>query len=147
MGIPRNRKMAQKWFGLALFLSQYIEHYSRRTKGLQALMKLPHKTYSDLDIKRLGVKEEMGGIVKELVGGKVLKIADYNKRFTVKCDGSLHGLGATLMQEGDDGKLYPVRYASKSVSKTKRERTQPQLSIRGNGIFICTAQVSTLSTR
>ena len=40
------------------------------------LMKLPHKTYTDLVIKRLGVKEEMDDIVKELVGGNFLNMAE-----------------------------------------------------------------------
>ena len=47
----------------------------------------------------------------------------------VECDGSVHGLGAVLYQPDAQGKLWPVQYASKSVSRTKKDRTQPQLEI------------------
>ena len=48
----------------------------------------------------------------------VLKFVDYSKLFILETNASSDGLGAVLLQEGDDGKLHPVAYGSQSLTKS-----------------------------
>ena len=50
----------------------------------------------------------------------VLKFADYLKPFMLETDASSNRLGAVLLQEGEDGKLYPIAYRSQSLTKAER---------------------------
>ena len=44
------------------------------------------------------------------------KFADYGKPFKVSTDASGFGLGAALLQEGEDGQDHPIAFASRSVT-------------------------------
>ena len=50
----------------------------------------------------------------------VLKFADYSKQFVLESDASSDGLGAVLLQEGEDGKLHPITYGSQLLTKAER---------------------------
>ena len=50
----------------------------------------------------------------------VLSFADYSKPFLLATDASKDGLGAVLLQKGDDGKYHPIAYGSKAPSKSER---------------------------
>ena len=43
----------------------------------------------------------------------VLSFANYSKPFLLETDASKDGLGAVLLQKGDDGKYHPIAYRSK----------------------------------
>ena len=55
-----------------------------------------------------------------LLEALVLKFADYSKPFVLETDASLDGLGAVLLQEGEDGKLHPITYRSRSLTKAEK---------------------------
>ena len=38
----------------------------------------------------------------------------------LETDASSDGLGAVLLQEGEDGKLHPIAYGSQSLTKAER---------------------------
>ena len=50
----------------------------------------------------------------------VLSFADYSKPFLLETDASKVGLGAVLLQKGDDGKYHPIPYRSKALSKSEK---------------------------
>ena len=50
----------------------------------------------------------------------VLSFTDYNKPFLLETDASKDGLGAVLLQKGDDGKYHPIAYQSKALTKSER---------------------------
>ena len=55
-----------------------------------------------------------------LLQAPVLKFMDYSRPFILETDVSSDGLGAVLLQEGEDGKLHPVAYGSQSLTKAER---------------------------
>ena len=46
---------------------------------------------------------------------QILKSPDFNKSFVLQTDASELGLGAVLLQQGEDGNLYPISYFSRKL--------------------------------
>ena len=65
-------------------------------------------------------KEAFSLLKQALLQAPVLKFADYSKPFMLETDASSDGLGAVLLQEGEDGKLHPIAYGSQSLTKAER---------------------------
>ena len=65
-------------------------------------------------------KESFSLLKQALPQAPVLKFTDYSKPFILETDASSNGLGAVLLQEGEDGKLHPIAYGSQSLTKAER---------------------------
>ena len=59
-------------------------------------------------------KEAFSLLKQALLQAPVLTFTDYSKPFVLETDASSNGLGAVLLQEGEDGKLHPLAYGSQS---------------------------------
>ena len=57
----------------------------------------------------------------------VLSFADYSEPFLLETVASKDGLGAVLLQKGDDGKYHPIANGSKALSKSKKNYHSPKL--------------------
>ena len=65
-------------------------------------------------------KKAFNLLKQALLQAPVLKFVDYSKPFMLETDASSDGLGAVLLQEGEDGKLHPIAYGSQSLTKAER---------------------------
>ena len=65
-------------------------------------------------------KEAFSLLKQALLQAAILKFTDYSKPFVLETDASSNGLGAVLLQEGEDGKLHPIAYGSQSLTKADR---------------------------
>ena len=65
-------------------------------------------------------KQAFNLLKQALLKAPVLKFTDYSKLFVLEMDASSDGLGAVLLQEGEDGKLHSVTYSSHSLTKAER---------------------------
>ena len=65
-------------------------------------------------------KEAFSLLKQALLQAPVLKFADYSKPFVLETDASSDGLGAVLLQEGEDGKLHSIAYGSWSLTNAER---------------------------
>ena len=66
----------------------------------------------------LKAKELFKQLKLELMKAPVLSFADYSKPpFLLETDASKDGLGAVLLQKGNDGKYHPIAYGSKVGSQ------------------------------
>ena len=55
-----------------------------------------------------------------MTSAPVLMIADHNKKFVVKTDGSQTVVGAVLEQHDEDGHLHPLAYMSMKLRPEQR---------------------------
>lgn len=53
----------------------------------------------------------------------ILKVPDLSKPFIIETDASDFGIGAVLLQKGDDGQPHPLAYESKKLSAAERAYT------------------------
>ena len=68
----------------------------------------------------LKAKEVFKQLKLELIKAPVLPFADYSKPFLLEIDTSQDGLGAVLLQKGDNGKYHPIVYGSRALSKSEK---------------------------
>ena len=62
-------------------------------------------------------EEAFKKLKQTLTSALVMRHPDVTKTFYIHVDGSAAGLGATLNQKDESGKLHPVWYASRACSK------------------------------
>ena len=61
----------------------------------------------------------------------ILSFSDYSKPFLLETDASKDGLGAVLLQMGDDGKYHPIVYGSKALTKSEKNYHSSKLEFLG----------------
>ncbi len=137
---PTNAKELKSFLGFTGYYRRFIEHYSRIAKPLNDLMKQyePVRKRGRGKKRKINVKNHgrpnpntpfgdkwtpacekaFNSLIMALTSVPVLAYADFNLPFVLHTDASTQGLGAALCQE-KDGKLHPVAYASRGLSKSE----------------------------
>src|SRR5437764_15468370 len=64
---------------------------------------------------------------KVLMETPVLIHPDFSKDFILSTDASGYALGAVLEQEGNNGKLHPIGYASKTLTQAEQKYSTTEL--------------------
>ena len=113
---PTTKKQVRSFLGLAGYYREFIPHFSAVTAPLSDLVKkgCPNNV-------QWGPSQERAyQTIRDLLSkDPVLRLPDPTKEWVLRTDASDDGIGAVLMQE-HEGKLFPVSYASKKLSRAER---------------------------
>ena len=112
---PTAKKQVRSFLGLVGYYRDHIPAFAEISAPLTDLLKkgkAEHIQWSE-------AQERAYSLLKEyLLQEPVLKLPDLSKPFVLRTDASGVGVAAVLLQE-NDGKLYPVGYASKKLNLTE----------------------------
>ena len=111
---PKDKDGLRSFLGLMSYFRSFVPNFSTLAEHLNKLLR------KNIKFEWNTFQEESFNKLKQcLLKPPVLKYPDFNKNFYVATDASSHGIGAALLQESE-GKLHPISYASKSLSKSER---------------------------
>ena len=109
---PTTKKQVRSFLGLVCYYRDHIPTFAKISVPLSDLLK---KGMSE-QVKWNEAQECAYSLLKEyLLQEQVLKLPYLMKLFVLRTDASVIGVAAILLQE-NEGKLYPVGYASKNLS-------------------------------
>ena len=112
---PTTKKQVRSFLGLVGYYRDHIPAFTEISAPLTDLLKkgkAEHIQWSE-------AQERAYSLLKEyLLQEPVLKLPDLSKPFVLRTDASGVGVAAVLLQQ-NDGKLYPVGYASKKLNLTE----------------------------
>ena len=113
---PTTKTGVRSLLGLVGFYREFVPNFAAITSPLSDMIKEGAPT----KVEWTGAAEKALDTVKERLGSyPILKLPDFSKTFILRTDASGTGLGAVLLQEFD-GKPFPVRYASRKLSKCEQ---------------------------
>ncbi len=131
--VPTNVKELQQYLGFMNFFRKHILNYAKIAEPLTRLLRgRSHKKVKSKGSKTnaiLSAGEWIWGAEQQsafdalkaiLLSPPVLSYPDFKKPFVLHCDASVQGLGCALYQEGENGKLHPVAFGSRTLSSTEK---------------------------
>ena len=113
--IPKNLKEVRSFTALVSYYRKYIKNFAQIAKPLSCLLEKNAKFNWTEDCQRAFDTLRMA-----LSERTQLTLPDFSKPFQLACDASAVAVGAVLSQVGEDGREYPIAFASKVLSKTER---------------------------
>ena len=118
---PDSYTSIRQFVGMVGHFRCFITHFTRLVRPLNNHLEGDASKLKAHKVTLSQKAKEAFGLLKQaLLQAPVLKFADYSKPFILETDMSSDGLGAVLLQEGEDGKLHPIAYGSRSLTKAKR---------------------------
>ena len=140
---PENISQLRGFLGLASYYRKFIKDFSKKAKPLSKLLegtKRGTKKSKWLKEKIKGLtdkqfienwgkeQEESFKLMKKiLTETPVLIHPDFKKDFILSIDALGYALGAVLEQEGNDRKLHPIGYASKTLTQAEQKYSTTEL--------------------
>jgi hypothetical protein len=112
---PHTVKGVQEFLGFVNFYRQFIDNFSKHAFPLYQLLRKENPW-------KWGVDEQASFDSRKqaLIESPILVQPNVGKEFFLECDASDFATGAILSQQGEDSKLHPVAYLSKSLSPAER---------------------------
>ncbi|KXJ08290.1 Retrovirus-related Pol polyprotein from transposon 17.6 [Exaiptasia diaphana] len=116
---PSNVAELQSFIGSANFLRKFVSDFANIMHPLYQLLK-KGTTW------RWGSQEQsaFAQIKEAMCSDTVLRHYDPAAELILQCDASSIGIGAALLQPGQDGELQPVAYASRTLSQAEQNYSQ-----------------------
>ena len=134
--VPKNIKEVQSFLGLASYYRWFIDKFAKKARYLHELVgptSNKHKkarawkeattvTQTEHRIFEWTMKhQEVFDALKEALStAPLLGYPDFSREFILEIDASLNGLGAVLSQQGKDGQIHVIAYASRSLHPSER---------------------------
>ena len=135
--VPKTMKEVQSFLGLASYYRQLINKFAEKAQCLYKLVgptsnKQKKKARAKKDaatVKETGQRifewmmkhQDAFDVLKEALStAPVLGYADFSRKFILETDASLNGLGAILSQQGKEGQIHVIAYASPSFCSSER---------------------------
>ena len=113
--VPTSVKGVRQFLGMASYYRRFIPEFAKIASLLHALTRQTVPFFWSLACQ--GAFQKLKDL---LVSPPVLVYPNFDKSFVMHMDASIEGLGAVLEQEQEDGKLHPVAYTSRSLSKAEK---------------------------
>jgi hypothetical protein len=107
---PRTVGELRSFLGMVGYYRQYIYHFSHVAAPMARLLRKGEKW--EWGAAQDAAFEKLRG---SLCTAPILVYPDFEKEFFLRTDTSKFGLSGVLMQTGEDGRLHPVAYASRST--------------------------------
>ena len=119
--IPKSKKGLQRFLGMCGWYRRFVPNFANIAAPLYALTSDTYVTTNDNGIfdKDSPAGISFSKLKLALTLGPLLRLPNFTKTFYIKCDASLYGTGAVLVQDYD-GYEHPIHYYSKSLSKDER---------------------------
>ena len=118
---PTNYTQIRAFLGLVGHYCQFIKGFSKIAQPLYTYLEEDGATKKkEACYLSLKAREVFQQLKLEWMKAPVLAFADYSKPFMLETDASKDGLGAVLLQKGEDGKYHPIVYGSKALSKSEK---------------------------
>ena len=136
MPVPTSVYHVRSFLGMAGFYRKFIPNFAQISAPLVNLTCLTKNrrrsmvtSQSKMKFGRKVTSEEISPeewtqecqdafdtLKERLMQAPVLALPDHRKPYVIMCDASRKGVGAVLMQRGEDGHLHPIAYFSKKLS-------------------------------
>ena len=112
---PKDSKGLKRFLGMTSYVRRHIKDYANITQPLTDLTKkdIPF----EWDPK---CEQAFTNLKGALMSAPVLALPNFSKPFRLYADASGVAVGATLMQDDDQGNERPIAYASKTLSDRER---------------------------
>lgn len=114
---PVTIKQLMSFLGLTGYFMNYIPNYASITRGMQAIRKRNPKEVIEWTEE---LNREFENIKEAVQNMKGTLLPNYKKKFWLKTDASITGLGAVLLQEDEQGNLEPVCWASRVLTPAEK---------------------------
>src|SRR5438874_2408890 len=140
---PENISQLREFLGLASYYRKFVKDFSKKVKPMTKLLegtkrgtkkskweKEKQKGIKDIEFLEKWDKEQEESyelMKKVLTETPVLIHPNFEKDFILSTDASGYALGAVLEQKGDDKKIHPVGYASKTLTKAEQKYSTTEL--------------------
>ncbi|CAM4413476.1 unnamed protein product [Caretta caretta] len=112
--VPKSKKQVQSFLGLAGYYRRFLLQYRQIPTPLTDLTK--KKQPDDIQWTE-ECQKAFNQLKVTLMSDPMLRAPDFDKSFLATTDASKRGVGAVLMQEGQDQEFHPVVFLSKKLSE------------------------------
>lgn len=112
---PSSATELRSFLGLAGYYRRFIKGFADISATLHAGTSVKRKFEWSKEME-----DAFQNLKKALVSPPVLAYPDFDKPFIVETDASKVGVGAVLAQKGKDGKVHPIQYSSRTMTKSER---------------------------